>query len=89
MGYIAPITHYQYNQYAEREVIKKYDPYRFVPIKPIKPAINPPESQPTKNPVNPQHFKKTTKKHHHNHNGKIDKIYGEITGEGLLFSDYA
>lgn len=89
VGYIAPITHYQYSQYAEREIIKKYDPYLFVPLKPIKPTVNPPESQSSNGPVHFQNFKKTSKKYQTVSNEKIDKLYGELTGKGLLYSDYA
>jgi hypothetical protein len=32
MGYIAPIPQHQYKQYAEREMTKGYDPFKFVPI---------------------------------------------------------
>ncbi|MBY0120991.1 hypothetical protein [Bacillus sp. S/N-304-OC-R1] len=89
MGYIAPINHYDYSQYAEREIIKKYDPYRFVPIKPIKTAAYPPECQSLKSPESIQNFKKASKKNQHVHRSKVDKLYGEITGKGLLYSDYA
>jgi hypothetical protein len=40
MGYIAPVPHYQYMQYAEREANKDYDPFTFMPINRIQPLMN-------------------------------------------------
>ncbi|TYR77767.1 hypothetical protein FZC79_02835 [Rossellomorea vietnamensis] len=40
MGYIAPVPHYQYMQYAEREANKDYDPFKFVPVNRIQPLFN-------------------------------------------------
>ncbi|MGF2615389.1 hypothetical protein FZC84_18365 [Rossellomorea vietnamensis] len=40
MGYIAPVPHYQYMQYAEREAKKDYDPFTFIPVNRIQPLYN-------------------------------------------------
>ena len=88
VGYIAPVTKYQYHQYAERDMIKRYDPYQFVPIKPIKPAVNPPEYQPQKLQANFQNFKKTSGKNQQVSHVKKDKLLSEITGKGMLYSYY-
>ncbi|RIW30195.1 hypothetical protein D3H55_17270 [Bacillus salacetis] len=40
MGYIAPVPHYQYMQYAEREISKDYDPFTFMPVTRIRPLVN-------------------------------------------------
>lgn len=89
MGYIAPINNYQYNHYSEMEIIKKYDPYRFVPINSIKPAKNPPKNDQTFRPIPFQTFNKSNRKNQLIADHKTEKIYGDITGKGLLFSDYA
>ncbi|WNS76898.1 hypothetical protein RRV45_07900 [Bacillus sp. DTU_2020_1000418_1_SI_GHA_SEK_038] len=89
MGYIIPVNHYQYSQYAEREVIKRYDPYRFVPIKRIKPSINPPERQHPQEPTLTQTNKKMSRMNQKVSHQKMDRLYGEITGKGLLYSDFA
>lgn len=94
MGYIAPVTNYQYDQYAERVIIKKYDPYHFVPISTIKPPVNPRENfqhdlQP--NTYNTMNLKKHQEKEKNKIIEKlcIAKLYGEITGIGRYYSDYA
>ncbi|WP_433749016.1 hypothetical protein [Falsibacillus pallidus] len=38
MGYIAPIPHYQYQQYQERVNSKQYDPFFLQPIAKITPV---------------------------------------------------
>lgn len=88
MGYIIPVNQYQYSQYADREVIKRYDPYRFVPIKPIKPPVNPPDLQQHR-PIPIHNFKKTVRKNPQIQHKKVERLYGELTGKGLLYSDYA
>lgn len=89
MGYIIPVNHYQYSQYAERDVIKRYDPYRFMPIKRIKPTVNPPEKHHPHMPALIQNDKTTLRKNQKVPNQRIDRLYGEITGKGLLYSDFA
>ncbi|MGD7045310.1 hypothetical protein [Jeotgalibacillus proteolyticus] len=37
MGYIAPVNNYQYQQYAERDVIKDYDPFYLTPVQRVSP----------------------------------------------------
>ncbi|OIU72479.1 hypothetical protein BHE18_07605 [Rossellomorea aquimaris] len=43
MGYIAPIPHYQYKQYQEREMKVNKHPFRFFPVQPAKALKNNPE----------------------------------------------
>ncbi|MEH7346406.1 hypothetical protein V7122_21410 [Bacillus sp. JJ1532] len=87
MGYIIPVNHYQYSQYAERVGIKKYDPYRFVPINRIKPSVNPSEKEHSLE-LTPTD-KKTSGKNQKVPNDRMERLYGEITGKGLLYSDFA
>ncbi|MBP2241205.1 hypothetical protein J2Z40_001767 [Cytobacillus eiseniae] len=89
MGYIAPVTNYQYTQYAERVISKRYDPYRFVPIDRIKHLAN---RQDFNHPFlfkdpNPHQESKVSKKMYKEQ--PTDKIYSEITGKGRYFSEYA
>ncbi|KIL47438.1 hypothetical protein [Jeotgalibacillus campisalis] len=51
MGYIAPVNNYQYQQYAERDAIKGYDPFYLTPVQKISPyrtSSEELEGQPTK-----------------------------------------
>ncbi len=87
MGYIAPITNYQYEQYAERTVMKRYNPYQFVPISTIKAPVNPREydeqnetaffrrrSHKMTPPIKPSEK-------------VIEQIYSEVTGTGSLYNE--
>lgn len=87
MGYIIPVNHYQYSQYAERAAIKKYDPYRFVPINRIKPSVNSPEKEQSHELIPTD--KKASGKNQKTPNNQMERLYGEITGKGLLYSDFA
>ncbi|KON89392.1 hypothetical protein AF332_22980 [Sporosarcina globispora] len=93
MGYILPVTSYQYNQYAEREIGTKYDPFRFVPVAKISAQSNskdfrhelPLDIQRRLTRSNLQQRvdiqKQSTRK-------KAEKTFGELTGNGLYISEY-
>ncbi|MDZ5470383.1 hypothetical protein SM124_01345 [Bacillus sp. 31A1R] len=86
LGYIAPVNHYQYSQYAERDLRKPHDPFHFVPINKIKPLKNQ-EFQPfTKEEAvrKPHNKSKSLQK---NRRFDIEKAYSEITGKGKYFSE--
>ncbi|MBT2688304.1 hypothetical protein J7I93_08935 [Bacillus sp. ISL-47] len=92
MGYILPLTYYQYNQYAEREFGNKYDPFRFVPVTRIAAQSN------SKDFIQelPTDIKKRLNKtkayqrseNKNTTNRKIaEQTYGELTGKGRHFSE--
>lgn len=93
MGYIAPVTNYQYSQYAERVISKGYDPYRFVPINRIKPSTNPREyNQPTlerqtlaikKSKIVQEKLddRSTYRK------DRIEKLQSLLTGKGIFYNE--
>ncbi|WP_102271787.1 hypothetical protein [Cytobacillus massiliigabonensis] len=93
MGYIAPVTNYQYSQYAERVISKGYDPYRFVPINRIKPSTNPRENDhPTLNeeifPIKRSKMvpdqipsKSLLMKE------RIEKLQSQLTGKGIFYNE--
>lgn len=91
MGYILPVTNYQYIQYAEREFRIKYDPYRFVPVNKMTAPSN---SKEYKHPL-PLDIRKNMDKtitfqrleHTEHIRKKADKAYGKLTGKGLYFSE--
>ncbi|MFE8697839.1 hypothetical protein ACFYKT_15975 [Cytobacillus sp. FJAT-53684] len=94
MGYIAPITNFQYMQYAERVIGKRYDPYRFVPIANIKPSANPEENDQSNLLDQPLLYDRSkryqeAKQQKDINKGGIEKLYSEITGKGRYFSEYA
>jgi len=88
MGYIAPITNYQYQQYAERVISKRYNPYQFVPISTIKALINPEvfDDHNEKPFINKPTQKITVKIKPEEKT--IEKIYSEITGIGSLYNEF-
>lgn len=88
MGYIAPVPNYQYSQYAERDVIHKYDPFRFVPIDPTKAISH------GKHSVLLKRESRTEMTHKYSAEIKkvkskkvIDRVYSEVTGKGALFNE--
>ncbi|WP_205414215.1 hypothetical protein, partial [Serratia marcescens] len=72
-GYIAPVTNYQYDQYAERVIGEKYDPYRFVPTSTIKATVNPRENFHPSLKWNTRHTI-NSKKHQEMDNIHIEKL---------------
>lgn len=89
MGYIAPVTNYQYNQYAERELNNDYDPYHFKAIMRTGPTVNERLQQSSSKTIS---NKKTLKREKvalekvKNHL-IVDAIYGELTGKGQHFNE--
>ncbi|MBM7586558.1 hypothetical protein JOC86_003110 [Bacillus pakistanensis] len=92
MGYIAPIPHHQYKQYAEREMKIVYDPFKFVPI----PRINLKSKLKEKDHTRlQQKFSRRKKKHPTLINKKImhdssisPDFLAEFTGKGIHFNEY-
>ncbi|MED3551592.1 hypothetical protein [Cytobacillus praedii] len=93
MGYIAPVTNYQYSQYAERVISKGYDPYRFVPINRIKPSTNPREydhpilngkTHPIKRSKMSQEQSISSGK---NKNERLEKLQSQLTGKGIFYNE--
>ncbi|EFV79062.1 hypothetical protein IIE26_02520 [Cytobacillus oceanisediminis] len=92
MGYILPVPSYQYSQYAEREIGKKYDPFHFVPVSKISAQSNskdfrhelPLNIQRRLTKSNPQqradNQTRSTRK-------KAEETYGELTGKGRYISE--
>jgi hypothetical protein len=89
MGYIAPITNYQYAQYAERVIEKGYDPYRFVAITKIKPLNNQQENNYPNLQEHSLYVLKVNKSHKMSQQEWADKQYSQITGIGQNFNKYA
>jgi hypothetical protein len=87
MGYIAPMTNYQYTQYAERDVTNHYDPYHITPINRTKPLMNtnPNQSKGVRaeklNKQKRSSVKKLSKE------SAIGAIYSELTGKGRYFNE--
>ncbi|WP_026583745.1 hypothetical protein [Bacillus sp. J33] len=92
MGYILPVTHFQYNQYAERELGTKYDPFRFVPVTKIAAQPNRKESF-QKSPLNIQKksaetsLNRRTEYPNRISRKKAEEVYEELTGKGRYFSE--
>ena len=89
LGYIAPVNNYQYQQYAERVLSKRYNPYQFVPIRTIKPLGNPREfnyhDQQSHLSGSSQKTSPQMKQKEQSH----ETIYSEITGVGRFYNEYA
>ncbi|EWG12627.1 hypothetical protein [Cytobacillus firmus] len=92
MGYILPVTSYQYNQYAEREIGTKYDPFRFVPVARISAQSNEKafrhelpldiQGRSTKSITKEREDTQTR-----NSRKKAEETYGELTGKGRFISE--
>ncbi|WP_080847082.1 hypothetical protein [Cytobacillus gottheilii] len=87
MGYILPINHTQYQQYAERDLKVKPDPFRFQRVERVhnhletfndnenlgrQEVVLTPKSEKSINPVPHE---------------KVERLYSEITGKGRLFNE--
>ncbi|WP_313804556.1 hypothetical protein [Cytobacillus sp.] len=93
MGYIAPVTNYQYSQYAERVVNKGYNPYRFVPINRIKPLTNPREyNQPTLEGQTlaikkSKSVQEKLDNRSSDRKARIEKLQSLLTGKGIFYNE--
>ncbi|KAF0816823.1 MULTISPECIES: hypothetical protein [unclassified Cytobacillus] len=91
MGYILPVTSYQYKQYAERKNSTKYDPFRFVPVARISAQSNPKAFHQAL-PLDVQRrFPKSNTQEQaektRTDGKKADDIYGDLTGKGRFISE--
>lgn len=88
MGYIAPVTNYQYSQYSERSV-KRYDPFYFIPVSRVSPTVirNPYQQK----SIHDVQMKKNDKDRNSNsrniQSSQIEATYSELTGKGMHFSE--
>ncbi|MDQ0268701.1 hypothetical protein [Cytobacillus purgationiresistens] len=86
MFYNGPVTHIQYQHYAERSIGNKYDPFSLSPINRI--TVNPQKldqqhGTSQKYHKTPIHVQQEEKLH------KTDEaIYKEIVGKGYFFEAY-
>jgi len=80
MALIIPWQIYQYDQYAERLIIRPYDPYRFRPVTKVSAAVNLPKDRPpdTKGTF----YHKLTDTQQSEKRKIADRIYSELTGKG-------
>ncbi|UII57051.1 hypothetical protein LS684_06320 [Cytobacillus spongiae] len=85
MGYIAPIIHYQYDQYANRELSNDYDPFTFLPIHSIKQIKNGQTPEQEQNKFKQNLKIKQTKKAIDQQ--FIEQALAEVTGKGQLFNE--
>ncbi|MBW3114166.1 MULTISPECIES: hypothetical protein [Bacillaceae] len=91
MGYIAPIPHYQYKQYQERDMKVDKHPFSFFPIQPIKPLKN-------KSQTNPEATETRYGDHHSNQHENSyqptfkapipSSLLAKLTGKGNHINEY-
>jgi hypothetical protein len=91
MGYIVPVNSYQYMDYHNREIGIKNDPFTNLPIGKIR-AIKQGESS-TLSHFSEQNLPKNPHQDFQNHPkkraaSKVEQVYSEVTGKGMLFNDY-
>ena len=92
MGYILPVTNYQYIQYAEREVRTEYDPFHIGRISRIRKedpvekgedqAIAKTQSAPAESYFNMNPILKNRV-----NPVLVSKTYAEVTGKGKYYSE--
>ncbi|WP_121609526.1 hypothetical protein [Mesobacillus foraminis] len=89
MGYILPVTNYQYKQYAERETMVDSNPVPLTHVARI-PRIKAVEStreqeyEVPKRKQNPQHYRNSKVKMS---DESVERVYSEVTGKGWFFSE--
>lgn len=92
MGYILPVTNYQYIQYAEREIRTEYDPFLIGRISRIRKedpvqegqdeaAVHQEAAMPDRSFRMNQIYKKSVNP------VLVSKTYAEITGKGKYYSE--
>jgi hypothetical protein len=91
MGYIAPIPHYQYKQYQEREIKVEKNPFRFFPVQSVRPLKNKSqahsEESETANYVHHLNHK-TTPYHTLTEPSISSKLLAQLTGKGKHVNEY-
>lgn len=89
MGYILPITHYQYQDYQNRVTQKGQDPYHIE--KPYKVILDTKSREMDENEDTHENAKSGKSDFLYqpisNEEPKREKIISEITGKGQLFSE--
>ena len=91
MGYIAPIPHYQYKQYQEREIKVDKHPFSFFPVQPIKPLKNKSQAHSEQTEADDQiHHsnQKATSYRTHNKSSIPTTLLAQLTGKGKHFNEY-
>ncbi|EDL63054.1 hypothetical protein [Bacillus sp. SG-1] len=88
MGYIAPVPHYQYMQYAEREAIKDYDPFTFMPINRIQPLANKDQQQHDSVESDVKTNRTKSGKSFSKENAVSAEFLADITGKGKYINEY-
>lgn len=87
MGYIAPVTNYQYMQYAERESIETYNPFHITPIARTKPILNTSRNGSTLKWEGEEKARKINRPSQVR-SEIAEEIYSDITGKGKYFNEY-
>jgi hypothetical protein len=89
MGYIAPVPHYQYMQYAEREANKDYDPFTFTPVNRIRPLFNEDDQQQNQSiESNHQQEESRQRRKYKKTEAVSAGFLAKITGKGKYINEY-
>ncbi|WP_411159286.1 hypothetical protein [Rossellomorea oryzaecorticis] len=92
MGYIAPIPHFQYRQYQEREMKVNKHPFRFFPVQPARALKNNREetfSEEMRIYEDNEHKKNlSATKRRPQKNMIPQELLAEVTGKGTYFNEY-
>ena len=91
MGYIAPIPHYQYKQYQERDIKVDKHPFSYFPVQPIKPLKNKSQTDTGETEIRYED-------HHSQQRSAINQasfktpipstLLAQLTGKGKHFNEY-
>lgn len=93
MGYIAPIPHFQYKQYQEREMKVNKHPFRFFPVQPARAMKNNREETISdemhiyRDNEQKKNLSATTKRKPQK-NMIPQELLAEVTGKGTYFNEY-
>ncbi|MCR8849085.1 hypothetical protein NQ095_11745 [Rossellomorea sp. SC111] len=89
MGYIAPIPHYQYKQYQEREIKVDKHHFSFFPLQPIKPLKNNSQAHPEGTSEHVPHSDQVKAPYEKLSKPSVPStLLAQLTGKGTHFSEY-
>jgi hypothetical protein len=91
MGYIAPVPHYQYQQYHERGLKTEKAPYTFLPVQPVRLKTKSQDEYDDFQNINSQQTSLESSDLHHQEYIQQEvptKLIATLTGKGNYINEY-
>jgi hypothetical protein len=88
MGYISPMTNYQYTQYVERDNTEAYDPFYITAVAKTNPLVNTGRNEKGLNGSWEENDIKSKRSSQNKISSSVvEEIYSDITGKGRYFNE--